>query len=457
MRIFREPDLIMFSFRLIIIFVAAYFALATSAFGDNSQEPDSQVWKVGERRWTVQEEENYGKWIETNVTEDFFMYHKIPVDCADVPYAIRWIYARIAHLPAAATTGNNRLMGHWSGDFAHLPTGPTWDKDRRFRAALLHMLSTTSTRSLASDTYPTRIDANSVTGGSVFLIAEDHAGIVSRIVLDGSTTHPVQTIEAGSPTRIQILYFRNLILPDPLGDGVSGLLKFRWPIKTGKQWHYLPMKDHPFYSTEQYSPTFTRGYGDYLEAIAKRIDPTVYDPNEKADKIIKTLVRRLNQRIPIVLDGHKKCHEVPCPEDSRFWEIFSTPGRDDYISIMVDHLDEIITKNHLDRDAILEKMAKVCLQISPDRFVTLQYVFENYKWLSSDPEASIEARWGLDKCGTIAIQLKSARESISFIKTKYGRKDPRFAEQSIPTQQKIVDEMIRERQKNNCVADSHQN
>lgn len=159
LRIFREPDLIMFSFRLIIIFVAAYFALATSAFGDNSQEPDSQVWKVGERRWTVQEEENYGKWIETNVTEDFFMYHKIPVDCADVPYAIRWIYARIAHLPAAATTGNNRLMGHWSGDFAHLPTGPTWDKDRRFRAALLHMLSTTSTRSLASDTYPTRIDS----------------------------------------------------------------------------------------------------------------------------------------------------------------------------------------------------------------------------------------------------------------------------------------------------------
>ena len=446
----------MFSFRLIFISLAFFTLMTGSAFCFDARESDSQVWKVGERRWTIQEEDNYSKWIETNVPDDFFMHHKIRVDCADVPYALRWIYARIAHLPAAATTGDNRLIGHWSRDWARLPTGVTWDKDRRFRAALLHMLSTTSTRSLASDTYPTRIDANSVTGGSVFLIAEDHAGIVSRIVMDGSTTHPVQTLEAGSPTRIQKLHLRNFILSDPGGDNVSGLRKFRWPIKTGSRWHYLAVKKHPFYSEEQYSSAFSHGYDGYLEAIARRIDPTVYDPNEKAEKVIITLTRRLSQRIPVVLEGNKKCHENQCPEQSRSWEIYSTPGRDEFISIMVDHLDEIIRKNHLDRDAILDKMAKVRLQISPDRFVTLQYVFENYQWLSSDPEATIEARWGLDKCGTIAIQLKSARESISFIKTKYGRKDPRFAEQSIPTQQKIVDEMIRESQKNNC-ATGYQN
>ena len=252
------------------------------------------------------------------------------------------------------------------------------------------------------------------------------------------------------------MHLRNLILPDPGGDHVSGLLKFRWPIKAGGRWNYLPVKKHPFYSEEQYSSAFSHGYDDYLEAIARRIDPKVYDPNEKTEKVIKTLTRRLNQRIPVVLEGHKKCHEIRCPEQSRSWEIYSTPGRDEFISIMVDHLDEIIRKNHLDRNAVLDKMAKVRLQISPDRFVTLQYVFENFQWLSSDPEATIEARWGLDKCGTIAIQLKSARESISFIKKKYGRKDPHFAEQAIPTQQKIVDEMIRESQKNNCATGSHQ-
>jgi CBS domain-containing protein len=316
------------------------------------------------------------------------------------------------------------------------------------------MLSSTSTKTLPYDTYPIRVAPDSVTGGTVFLAAEDHAGIVSHIVMDGSTTHPVQTLEAGSPTRVQKLNLRNLILPNPSGDNISGLLKFRWPIKTGGGWHYLPVKDHPFYSEEQYSSAFIEGYGNYLEAIAMRIDPKVYDPNEKVEKIINTLTRRLKQRIPIVLDGNKKCHEIQCPARSRFWEIYSTPARDEFIGIMVDHLDEIIKKNHLDRDAIIDKMAKINLQISPGQSITLQYVFQNFQWLSSDPEASIEARWGLDKCSIISIHLKSARESISFIQKKYRNTDPQFSEREIRIQQEIVDKMTRESQKNNCAIGS---
>jgi hypothetical protein len=445
----------MFSFRFILIFFAVYAFMATFAFCDDFHEYDSQVWKVGQHRWRIQEEYNYSKWIETNITEDFFIRHEIRVDCADVPYAIRWIYARINHLPAAAKTVNNRLIGHWSKDWARLPTNTTWDKDRRFRAALMAMLSSTSTRTLPFDTYPIHIAADSVTAGTTFLLAEDHAGIVSHIVMDGSTTHPVQTFEAGSPTRIQRLKLRNFILPNPGNDHISGLLKFRWPIKRGNQWRYLPVKEHPFYSEEQYSSAFTEGYVDYLEAVAKRIDPKVYDPNEKTEKIINTLTRRLNERIPIVLDGNKKCHEIQCPEGSRFWEIYSTPVRDEFIGVMLDYLEEIIRKYHLDRDAILDKMAKIRLEISPDRFVTLQHVFQNSKWMSSDPQATIEARWGLDKCSIIAIHLKSARESISFIQKKYGKTDPHFAERSIWTQQKTVDEMTKEGQKNNCATGSH--
>ena len=440
----------MFLFRLIVISLVAYAFLATPAFCKDSRESDSQVWKVGQRQWTIQEEDNYSKWIEANVAEDFFIRYDIRVDCADVPYALRWIYARIEHLPAAASPFNRPLIGHWSKDWAHLPTDTRWDKDRRFRAALLYMLSKVSTRSLRADTYPIRIATDSVNAGIVFLAAEDHAGIIIRIVLDGSTIHPVQTLEAGSPARIQRMHLRNLLLLDPGGDNISGLLGFRWPIKTGRSWRYLPEKDHPFYSEEQYSPSFTQGYSDYLEAIAKRIDPKVYDPNDKADKIIDSLTRRLNQRIPVVLEGYEKCRKTRCPENSRIWEIYSTPGRDEFISVIADHLNELIDNNGLDRVAILDKMATIRLQITPDRFVTLQHVFQNFQWLSSDPDAAIEARWGLDKCGMIETRMTSARESISFIQKKYGRTDPAFAERSIWTQQKIVDEMIRESEKNNC-------
>lgn len=440
----------MFTLRLIFLILAAYVSMTTFAFCRDLRESDAQVWKVGQGRWTIQEEYNYSKWVEANITEDFFIRHKIPVDCADVAYAIRWIYARVSHLPAAATTTDGRLIGHWSKDWAHLPTDTTWHKDRRFRAALISLLSTTSTRTLPFDTYPVRITADSLTAGTVFLITDEHAGIVSRIVMDGSTTHPVQTLEAGLPTRIQKLYLRNFISPDPVPDHVAGFRKFRWPIAKDNQWHYLSVKEHPFYSEEQYSPSFTEGYAGYLEAVAKRIDPKVYDPNERVQHLINTLRRRLTQRIPVVLEGNKKCHEVRCPDGSLYWEIYSTPDRDEFIYTVIDYLEEIIKKNHLDRQAILDKMAKINLEISPGRFITLEYIFENFKWLSSDPEDAIDVRWGLDKCSIIATRLNDAKESISFVRERYGKTDPVFAERSIRTQQAIIVELMKESQKNKC-------
>jgi hypothetical protein len=74
-----------------------------------------------------------------------FIRYKIPTDCADAVYAIRWIYARIAHLPAAATTKDGRRIGHWSTDWKHLPTHPEWHMDERFRAALLYLFPRTWT------------------------------------------------------------------------------------------------------------------------------------------------------------------------------------------------------------------------------------------------------------------------------------------------------------------------
>ena len=411
----------MFCFRLLIVLIAVYASMTTFAFCNESKyihESSSQAWKVGQRRWTIQEEYKYGKWLEANVKEDFFIRHKIRVDCADVPYAIRWIYARIHHLPAAARTVDNRLIGHWSKEWGRLPTNTTWDKDRRFRAALIAMLSSTATRTLPFDTYPIRIAADSVTPGTVFLLADDHAGIVSGIVMDGSTAHPIQTFEGGSPARVQRLRLRNFILPDPSGDRTSGLLKFRWPVREGNQWHYLPVKEHPFYSEEQYSSNFTKGYVDYLEAVAKRIDPKVYAPKEKTKKIINTLTRRLNERIPVVLEGNKKCHKIKCPEGSELWEIYSTPVRDEFIGVMIDHLEEIIRVNHLNRDAILDKMAKIRLQIYPDRFVTLQRVFQNFQWLSSDPEDTIRGSMGTGQVQTDRYPFKECAGIISFIQTK---------------------------------------
>ncbi len=135
---------------------------------DSMSESHDQLWQVGDRRWTIQEEREFEKWVEKTITEDFFIRYRIPTDCADAVYAIRWIYARMEHLPAAATTKEGKLIGHWSTDWKHLPTHPEWDQDERFRAALSYLLPKTWTGTLPFDTYPVRISPDSVTPGTLF-------------------------------------------------------------------------------------------------------------------------------------------------------------------------------------------------------------------------------------------------------------------------------------------------
>ena len=414
------------------------FFFSTSAFGEIVKESSHQVWRVSDRRWSVEEEVLFGKWIEENVTEDFFIRYKIPVDCADVPYALRWIYARIAHLPAAATTKDNRLIGHWSTLWGHLPTHSEWYKDHRFRAALLFMLNETTTRTLPLDTYPIRIDRESVIPGTVFFITESHSGIIGHVVLDGSHAHPLQTWEATVPAKLQKMSAKNFLAPRPESTVCSGLVKFRWPVVVNGHWNYLPVKEHPFYSLEQYSSGFYEGNTDFVEAVAKRIDPTDYYPWDKMEKVIETITRFLRDRIPIVLEGHKQCQKGRCPEGSVRWEIYSTPGRDGMVTLLMDHLHKIIESNQLDPERTKEEMERIRFRISKDLSITFYHLYQNYLWLSPHPEDSIEARWGLRKCEIILSQIKSTKSSIRFVERSYRKTDPKYADFSVRQQMEVL-------------------
>jgi hypothetical protein len=412
--------------------------------GETMKESSSQVWQVGDRRWTIEEEQNYGQWVEGNVKEDFFIRYKIPIDCADVPYAIRWIYARVAHLPAAATTKEGQLIGHWSTDWGNLPTHPEWHKDHRFRAALLSMLTETTTRTLPFDTYPIRIDPDSVAPGTIFFVTESHSGIIGRLVLDGSCSHPLQTWEATVPAKIQKMNQRSFLSTRPESTTYSGLVKFRWPVLQKGRWEYLSVKDHPFYSEEQYDSSFYESHANFVDAVAKKIDPTAYDPKERLGKMIETISHYLLERVPIVLAGYQRCRKGGCPEGSALWEIHSTPGRDGWITLQMDHLHQIIELNQLDKEEVRKKMEAIHIPISKNQSVTFYHLFQNYLWLSPHPEDSIEARWGLKKCEMILSQIRSAKKSIAFIERAYRKKDPKYASFAIHQQQEILRRLMEE-------------
>jgi hypothetical protein len=312
------------------------------------------------------------------------------------------------------------------------------------------MLRETTTRTLPFDTCPIRIDPESVTPGTVFFITESHSGVVGRVVLDGSRAHPLQTWEATVPAKLQKMREKNFLAPRPESTVCSGLVKFRWPVIVNGQWNYLPVQEHPFYSLEQYSSEFYQGDKDFVEAVAKRIDPTDYDPWEKMEKVVETTARFLRDRIPIVLEGYKQCQKGGCPEGSAQWEIQSTPGRDGMITLLMDHLHKIIESNQLDPERVREKMEGIHFKISRDLSITFYHVYHNYLWLSSYPEDPVEARWGLRKCDMILSQIKHTKNSIGFIAENYRMRDPKYADFAIRQQIEVYWRLQTEWNKTGC-------
>ncbi len=433
-----------------LVILAFILFLSAPSFSQTQNESTDQLWEVGDRRWTIEEERRYERWVEETIDEGFFISYNIPTDCADAVYAIRWIYARIARLPAAATTKDGKLIGHWSTDWKHLPTHPEWHQDRRFRAVLFYLFPKIWTGTLPFDTYPIRISTDSVTPGTLFLETESHTGLIGRVFLDGSHPHPLMTWESGLPVKVQKLSRRYFFSTQPDFPAKSGLVKFRWPVLENGKWKYLPVNEHPFYSEEQYSPAFREGHSDFAEAVAKRMDPTPYPPEEKLNRALGTLHRLLTERVSLVQEGFRQCGEGGCRKGSTGWELYHTTGHDEMVVSLADHLSRIIAQNSLDQESIKRRMEAISIEISNHRSVSLYDVYQNPLWLSSHPGDSLEARWGLNKCEMIHAKTQMANHSIAFIEKTYRKKDPRYADFSIRQQQHLLARLGEEWNRSAC-------
>jgi hypothetical protein len=312
------------------------------------------------------------------------------------------------------------------------------------------MLSETTTRTLPLDTYPVRIDPDSVTPGTAFFITESHAGVIGHVVLDGRSVHPLQTWEATSPAKLQKMSERDFLTTRPESTIYSGLVKFRWPIFENGRWRYLPVENHPFYSLEQYSGIYPEGNTDFVEAVAKRTDPTDYDPWDKMEKVLGNTVHYVRERAPIVSAGFQRCRKGGCPEGSALWEVHSTPGRDGRIILLIDNLHHLIETNGLDQDTVKERMEGIFIQIQRGQSITFYHLYQNYLWLSPNPEDSIEARWGLKKCEMILSRIRSAQNAIAFIERTYRKRDSKYADFSVGQQLEILRRLNKEWNRSDC-------
>lgn len=439
------------------------FVLAASA----ASPARSALWQA-ERAWSEAEERGFAAWIEAEVGEDYFLSPRIPHDCADLPYALRWIYARERRLPVAATTTLGVRFGHWSGAFGPVSRG-SWRRDANFLRALAYLFGNTGTKTLPEDTYAVAIDRARLRAGVVYH-AEHHAAIVSRVALDGTEPHPLVTWESTLPPAVRRLRVGVFSGGTPIDHG-QGLRRFRWvERKEDGRFDYVDVEFQSGWSEEQYATAFTTGKISFARAVAERLAPDPVPPSRQFLKYVEQADRLARERVSIVLEGHRACSGAPgrCGEGSALWELYSTPNRDARMLGYLARARELVEGGLVDRAYAFDVMRAKGIEVGarlagagepptagragPDRGerIDLLELYENAAHVSSEPADPLTQRWGLAACASLAERAAALEGSLAFLASHQGAAPDAYAVRALELRRLELDAVHGELRAEGC-------
>jgi hypothetical protein len=369
-----------------------------------TEVPGRVIWKV-ENEWDWNWEVRYSDWVRENIKADFFQKYQIGVDCADVAFSARWIFARIHHLPAADTlagTGTLFTQDAMLKEWENLPQGENWNDDPLFIASLKYLLNNTYTHTLMRDSYPIRITKEAFLPGTQHLSLTPESGhtyVVSAVDLSENSADPIRVIYSTVPAEARRLLESGFWdVPQPV-MGKGGFVRFRWPEKVGDQWMLKSADQMFFYSTEQYERTMMEGFGSFAEAVAIKLNPHL-DFKARLQNAINTVIERIKMRASIVEKGEKICAAQDCSEGTANYENWSTPSRDQSLGETIRSLEEYADRMS-DRIPGLSEIWYKSLETPVLRLDDVEYSLGAvaYAWkvgsFSSDPKQPIAVRWGL--------------------------------------------------------------
>jgi hypothetical protein len=370
-------------------------------------EDESQVIWAAENTWSWEWEKKYAEWIRANLDPKFFVRNGIKTDCADVAYAVRWIFSRIHKLPAANRLGsgsdlftNESMKAEW----AKLPTHDDWTKDQRFRKALDYLLNLTYTHTLSKDTYAIGVAPESFLEGTIGLFLREESGhttLVNEINSSQGTRLPVYIVASTTPRDIREL--NQSSLQDygfRLDRKFGGILKPLWAEKNSKGWSLRAGKDMPYFSEAIYKPGFFKPGEMFVTAIFRRINPS-FDPPLVVKESFMTLIQTLETRKQVVKDGFEFCRTRDCSPGTSNFEAWSTPSRDKHVfegvANAAEYTNQIGGLYPLARTYLREGLDSIVYETGQHKF-SLELFYEMLKFglPSSDPRDSIAQRWALE-------------------------------------------------------------
>ncbi len=396
------------------------------------------IW-TAENEWNDAYEEGFPEWVRTGFGKDAF--HKpedkalfgLALDCADVIYAMRIIYAYKHKLPFKINDPRNgRILSNeftkWDGfrekrrhenDDGSWSTyeGPEYTEIDKLRAFINFVGDITSTINLAQDTYPVALE--DVRPGDMFLLPRNHAYIVKDIDPSGAMT----TLSHSSPRAWRIMAEINDFPAEVPEDK-----RKRDGYRRFKPHDYLKKNamSVPGASAEQWKVAASLG-GDReafklatQTALAKIKEPL----DAKAERLFTALCDYTVQRVDIVNESLSYLNTIEVNNGRQcmtFGEYaqHSTPGRDKKLtgqfkllrSLMQDPeweqeyfgLKPVIEALFDPEDAVSEEeigtYCAVPFDIRGGRQMTLREIWrgiENGR-LVADPHAPLDSRWGISR------------------------------------------------------------
>ncbi|MBT4791113.1 MAG: hypothetical protein HON90_06040, partial [Halobacteriovoraceae bacterium] len=384
---------------------------------NSSEVTNSSIWKVTEH-WDLNWEKKYSQWVDSEFDKNFFVKYNVATDCADVAFALRWIFSRINGLPAANTlAGSHIIFSHESlkKEWQSLPTHTEWHKDLRFLAGLNYLLSNAFTGTLNIDGYPIEITTDAFNVGTIHLLG-GHTQIISKIDTSGDTA-PIWKLSSTVPMKVRVLFEELMLDQTPTAQAYGGLFHMRWPSKESGTWKLIAKEKMPYYSIEQYGSDFIGNSGSFTLAIIDRLN-IPFNPKAVIKNAATTLVEMIKSRVDIVRDGHKYCSAADCREGSFNYEEYSTPTRDGRIKNQFSTIDDLIAKfTSMDPNLAsfwtqFQKTTMILIEGASKSLAAYRMIFER-KLASYHPDDSINERWALDRNASFSAFNKKMNRIIS--------------------------------------------
>ena len=377
------------------------FSLRAPDFGLETEDERNVVW-VTKEQWSLDWESKFQVWVRENVNPTFFKSYRIATDCADVMFALRWIFSRIHYLPMGNTlAGSRKIFSNESfrTAWSDLSRHEEWHQDKVFLAALDYVLDNTYTATLYEDSIPVSITPSTFGEGNFFLTMRGPQEMGHTEVVYNINQNPgkIKILFSDVPRMVRRLFF-TAVYPRYADPYKYSMRSIKWITKsTDGKWRFVRDILHPHYSLYQFSDEFKFGFKEYYNALFYHLG-LAYDYEQHYKSLKQRLMDQLLDRVQVVKEGLAICLVNDCSPGTELYGQWSTPSRDAKVVETFLTIESVLyTAN---QPALLEDYMQWLnsqeVTIDENKNLNMRSIQSRFieKKISSDPRDSLNLRWG---------------------------------------------------------------